>query len=425
MKKILVMLTLFLFVTVLVGCAGIFNPVESTSRTFLTKSTTQETTINSVDEELIISELYKRIYDSLYEQVKEEVLNDIAEERFQTLYESVIGDLLEEIQAGNITVDAESVIDMILSLEANQSKAVIGVKNLDGSGTAQSVGSGVIYKSEGSRYYVLTNNHVVENGSSYKVVFEDETEITATLRGVDELVDLAVLYFDTDQTLPVVSFGDSSALQKGEIIIAVGHPSGFTYYGSMTMGIISGLQRYFDIDNDGINDMFVGYIQHDAAINSGNSGGALFNIYGELIGVNVIKLTSIDIEGMGFAIPSNLVQAIVEDIEIYGYSKQKPVLGIRFVDIKNNQDYFIQNGITLPDGVVQGFYILEVEAGKTMEEYILPGDVVTRIGDVTIYTSRQFVEEFSKYRVGDIIDVELIRNEETLIITDIVLKAAP
>lgn len=425
MKKILVMLTLFLSVTVLVGCAGIFNPVESTSRTFLTKSTTQETTINSVDEELIISELYKRIYDSLYEQVKEEVLNDIAEERFQTLYESVIGDLLEEIQAGNITVDAESVIDMILSLEANQSKAVIGVKNLDGSGTAQSVGSGVIYKSEGSRYYVLTNNHVVENGSSYKVVFEDETEITATLRGVDELVDLAVLYFDTDQTLPVVSFGDSSALQKGEIIIAVGHPSGFTYYGSMTMGIISGLQRYFDIDNDGINDMFVGYIQHDAAINSGNSGGALFNIYGELIGVNVIKLTSIDIEGMGFAIPSNLVQAIVEDIEIYGYSKQKPVLGIRFVDIKNNQDYFIQNGITLPDGVVQGFYILEVEAGKTMEEYILPGDVVTRIGDVTIYTSRQFVEEFSKYRVGDIIDVELIRNEETVIITDIVLKAAP
>ncbi len=369
--------------------------------------------------------LYQRIYDSLYEQVKEEVLNDIAEERFQTLYESVISDLLEEIQAGNIAVDAESVIDMILSLEANQSKAVIGVKNLDGSGTAQSVGSGVIYKSEGSRYYVLTNNHVVENGSSYKVVFEDETEITATLRGVDELVDLAVLYFDTDQTLPVVSFGDSSALQKGEIIIAVGHPSGFTYYGSMTMGIISGLQRYFDIDNDGINDMFVGYIQHDAAINSGNSGGALFNIYGELIGVNVIKLTSIDIEGMGFAIPSNLVQAIVEDIETYGYSKQKPVLGIRFVDIKNNQDYFIQNDITLPDGVVQGFYILEVEAGKTMEEYILPGDVVTRIGDVTIYTSRQFVEEFSKYRVGDIIDVELIRNEETLTITDIVLKAAP
>lgn len=425
MKKILVMLTLFLSVTVLVGCAGIFNPVESTARTFLTKSTTQETTINSVDEELIISELYQRIYDSLYEQVKEEVLNDIAEERFQTLYESVISDLLEEIQAGNITVDAESVIDMILSLEANQSKAVIGVKNLDGSGTAQSVGSGVIYKSEGSRYYVLTNNHVVENGSSYKVVFEDETEITATLRGVDELVDLAVLYFDTDQTLPVVSFGDSSALQKGEIIIAVGHPSGFTYYGSMTMGIISGLQRYFDIDNDGINDMFVGYIQHDAAINSGNSGGALFNIYGELIGVNVIKLTSIDIEGMGFAIPSNLVQAIVEDIETYGYSKQKPVLGIRFVDIKNNQDYFIQNGITLPDGVVQGFYILEVEAGKTMEEYILPGDVVTRIGDVTIYSSRQFVEEFSKYRVGDIIDVELIRNEETLTITDIVLKAAP
>lgn len=425
MKKLLVFLTMIIVVGLLVGCSGLFPEIENSTRTFLTKTTASTTTVNSIDEEMVISELYKKIYDSLYDEVRQEVINDIAEERFQQLYDSVILALLAEIDSGNITVSAASVIDMILAIEANQANSVVGVVNINEDEVSQSIGSGVIYKKDGNRYYVLTNNHVVENGSSYKVVFEDGTEIDAVLRGVDQLVDVAVLYFETSDILPVSSFGDSALLNKGEIIIAVGHPSGFTYYGSMTMGIISGLDRYFDIDNDGVNDMFVGYIQHDAAINSGNSGGALFNLQGELIGVNTIKLTSVEIEGMGFAIPSNLVKAIVTDIEEFGYSIQKPVLGIRFVDIKNNQEYFTANGITLPEGVTEGFYILEVELGKTMEEYLLPGDIVTQIGDVVISSSRQFVEDFSVYRVGDLIDVVLIRNGVPMEITDILLKAAP
>ena len=425
MKKLLVFFTMTLVVGLLVGCSGLFPEIENPTRTFLTRTTESTTTINSVDEEKIISELYKKIYDSLYDEVRQEVINDIAEERFQQLYDSVILALLDEIESGNITVSAASVIDMILAIEANQANSVIGVRNLNKNGVVQSVGSGVIYKKDGNRYYVLTNNHVVENGDSYQVVFEDETEIDAVLRGVDQLVDIAVLYFETTDILPVTSFGDSELLNKGEIIIAVGHPSGFTYYGSMTMGIISGLERYFDIDNDGVNDMFVGYIQHDAAINSGNSGGALFNLDGELIGVNTIKLSSVEIEGMGFAIPSNLVQAIVTDIVEFGYSIQKPVLGIRFIDIKNNQAFFTENEITLPEGVTAGFYIIEVEVGKTMEGYLLPGDILTQIGDVVISSSRQFVEEFSVYRVGDLIDVVLIRNGVSMEITDIQLKAAP
>jgi len=150
----------------------------------------------------------------------------------------------------------------------------------------------------------------------------------------------------------------------------------------------------------------------------------LFNLAGELIGVNVIKLTSVDIEGMGFAIPSNLVSAIVNDIELYGYSIQKPVLGIRFVDIKSNEAYFITNNIILPEGLTEGFYIIEVEIGKTMEDYLLPGDIVIQIGSVVIGSTTQFVEEFSVYRVGDLIDVVVIRNGETIEIKDIELKAA-
>ena len=311
-----------------------------------------------------------------------------------------------------------------MALNANQANSVVGVRNKNSNGVIQSVGSGVIYKQVGNKYYVLTNNHVVEDGVNYTIVFENGDEIGAVLRGVDELIDVAVLYFFSDETYEIAEFGDSDALQKGEFVVAVGHPSGFSYFGSMTLGIVSGLKRYFDIDNDGVNDMFVGYIQHDAAINSGNSGGALFNLQGELIGVNVIKITALNVEGMGFALPSNLVQAIVSDIEEFGVSMQKPVLGIRFVDIKNNESYFSQNGITLPSGVTQGFFILEIVSGATMDGYLEVGDIMVQIGDVVIESSTQFVEEFSKYRVGDVIDVVIIRDGVTMTIENIDLKAA-
>ncbi|MFA7075348.1 MAG: trypsin-like peptidase domain-containing protein [Candidatus Izemoplasmatales bacterium] len=424
MKKFFIFISILLLNVLLVGCSSLFPSGVNTTREFLTRTPAITTTNFSIDEEKVISDLYKKIYDSLYDEVKQQVIDDIAEERFEQLYSSVIVTLLEEIDAGNINVSAASVIDMILAIEANQANSVLGVRNLNQNNVVQAVGSGVIYKKDGNRYYVLTNNHVVEDGTSFTVAFEDGKEIVATLRGVDELVDLAVLYFESSDSFPVAKFGDSSKIKKGELVIAVGHPSGFDYFGSMTMGIISGLNRYFDIDNDDVKDMFVGYIQHDAAINSGNSGGALFNLAGELIGVNVIKLTSVDIEGMGFAIPSNLVSAIVNDIELYGYSIQKPVLGIRFVDIKSNEAYFITNNIILPEGLTEGFYIIEVEVGKTMEDYLLPGDIVIQIGSVVIGSTTQFVEEFSVYRVGDLIDVVVIRNGETIEIKDIELKAA-
>ena len=424
MKKVLIFFTVFLLFTVLVGCNGLFDPIETPTRTYLTRPPVPTTGSNTINEDLIISDLYERIYESLYEDVKNEVIKDISEERFQALYDSVISSLLQEIENGNITVSAETVVDMILALEASQAKTVVGVRSLNSNGVIIATGSGVIYKHVDDKYYVVTNNHVVENGVSFTVVFEDGTEIAAINRGVDELVDVAVLYFFSENEYPVAEFGDSDMLQKGEMVVAVGHPSGFNYFGSMTFGIVSGLKRYFDIDNDGVNDMFVGYIQHDAAINSGNSGGALFNLDGELIGINVIKLTAVNIEGMGFAIPSTLVQAIVADIEEFGYSMQKPVLGIRFVDIKNNQAFFTANEITLPTGVETGFYILEVEANKTMEGLLYPGDIVIQIGDVVIESSTQFVEEFSVYRVGDVIDVVVIRDNQTITINDVELKAA-
>jgi len=359
----------------------------------------------------------------IYEDVKADVLEDISEERFDQIYAAVVDELLQKVADGEIEITPNSIIEMIKNVEQTKSSAVVGVSVFNGYGVQQAIGSGVIYKHVGDTYYLVTNNHVVEEGVSYEVRFEDGTTIGAVLRGVDTVVDLAVLYFITDDDYTVADFADSSLVTKGDIVLAVGNPSGYDFYGSVTMGIVSGLDRYFDVDNDGINDMFVNYIQHDASINAGNSGGALFNIYGDVIGINVIKLTSSEIEGMGFAIPSNLVSAICDDIEEFGYSLQKPYMGINFIDIWGSEAYFTTNGITLPEGITHGFYVIQVYSGGSLYGYVQVGDIITQIADVEITTAEDFVYEFSKYIVGDVISIVVYRNDGYLTIEDITLKA--
>jgi len=368
-----------------------------------------------------MSAIYNRIYEDLYDEIRAEVIADLSEERFDQIYQQVVADVLDKVESGDITVTAASVIEMIYAIANEQANAVIGITALDGSGNQIAIGSGVLYHQVGDLYYVVTNNHVVENATSFEVVFADGTSIPAILRGVDATVDIAVLYFTSAEPLQTVTFADSEALTKGSIVLAVGNPNGYDYYGSMTMGIVSGINRYFDIDGDQVKDMFVNYIQHDASINAGNSGGALFNLDGEVVGINVIKIAATEIEGMGFAIPSNLVAAICADIEEYGVSKQKPVLGITFVDIASNPDYFTYYGITLPAGIENGFYVIAVMPGATLGSIVQIGDIVVSINGVDIVDTTQFIQFFSQYHVGDIIDVTVYRSGQYQTFEDIEL----
>lgn len=423
MKKFIIFLSLILLTGTLASCTGLFETAPEQNLTFLTSKSSTTTTSNTINKDLILSDIYEIIYSDIYDEVKAEVIKNISEERFDAIYAEVVDDLLAEVAAGNIQVNAASIIDMIYKVENNSAPAVVGVSSLNANGVETSVGSGVIYKHVGDKYYIVTNNHVVENGSSFEIVFEDDTRVTAILRGVDELVDLAVLYFISEDDYPVVDFADSSLVTKGDIVLAVGNPIGYDYFGTMTMGIVSGLDRYFDIDNNGINDMFVNYIQHDAAINSGNSGGALFDTDGDVIGINVIKLSATEIEGMGFAIPSNLVSAICTDIEELGYSLQKPVLGINFIDIRGHADFFTANEIELPEGITDGFYIFEVYEGSSFDGLVFADDIITEIADIELTTAEDFVYRFSKYIVGDVISITLYRNGQYITINDIELKA--
>ncbi|HPJ24193.1 MAG TPA: trypsin-like peptidase domain-containing protein [Bacillota bacterium] len=423
MKKVFIFLSLLILTGLLAGCSGIFDTATTEEITFLTSKSTTTTTSNTINKELVLSDLYEMIYEQVYNDVLDEVMSNISQDTFDQIYADIVAELLQKVDDGEITLTPESIVDIVKSVAAAQSGSVVGVTALDAYGEQIAVGSGIIYKQVDNKYYVVTNNHVVTDGVSYEIEFEDGSTIGAVLRGVDSLVDVAVLYFITDDTYPVAQFADSSAVEKGDIVLAVGNPNGYDFFGSVTMGIVSGLDRYFDIDNDGVNDMFVNYIQHDAAINPGNSGGALFNTDGKVIGINVIKLSATDIEGMGFAIPSNLVSAICDDIETYGYSLQKPFLGINFVDIKNNEDYFTTYGIVLPEEITEGFYIIAIDSGGSLYGYVQPGDIIVQIADIELTTAEDFVYEFSKYIVGDTISIVVYRGGQYLTIEDIVLKA--
>lgn len=407
------------------GCTFFTTQNETTiSTTFLTSAkTTTTTTTLSIDTDQLVSDLYAMIYADLYDQIRSEVVADISEERFNQILQDVLADVYTKIDASELTVEAASLAETVAGVASLWAPSVVGVSNYDSESQLQSIGSGVIYKQTGTTFYVVTNEHVVEGGTSYKIRFADETEVAATLIGTDETSDLAVLTFISDRHLRVASFGDSEALQTGSVVLAVGHPSGYDYFASVTMGIVSGTKRYFDVDNDQVKDMFVGYVQHDAAINSGNSGGGLFNLDGEIVGINVIKIASIEIEGMGFAIPSSLAAAIVSDIEEFGYSKQIPGVGITFNDIASDKDALIADGIVIPAEITAGFYVHGITPGSSADGYILPGDIILEIGDIVITNLYNFSGEFSKYHVGDIIDIVVYRDGTTMVLSDIELKS--
>lgn len=430
MKRTLKLLMMAGLVFILTSCSFIID-VSTTESSTTQVTTTQAPTTDEVtlDYDALISdvraEVYERIYNELYNDIKAEILADISQEEIESMYQNIRDDLIEQIELGNIEIESATIFEQLTYVGLTAAKAVVGVNSLNASGEVLATGSGVIYKQDGNQYYVVSNYHVIEDATNIQVQFSDGSTIYTELLGVEDLVDIAVLKFTSTDVYQTASFGDSDALQKGEFITAVGNPSGFDYFNTMTFGIISGLNRYFDIDGDNTRDMFVNYIQHDAAINAGNSGGALFNMYGEIVGINTLKIVDYSIEGMGFAIPSSLVSRIVSDIEVYGYSNQTPVLGIQFLDIETTSEtVFVNQGIEIPEEITQGFYVISVLEGSTLDGYVQPGDIIVQIGDIVIENSNQYAVERSIYLIGDIIDFIVYRNGEIITLKDIQLKGS-
>lgn len=315
MKKILAIGFALLAGFGLLACTAVRAEETTPATTFpvTTTTTTQEGVVGYtyINVEDLIDQLYADVYDQVYADLYAELSASLTADLDEAVYQAVLADIQEKIDSGEILVPSDTFQDQVDAVVALASQSVVGVTTYLGT-EAQALGSGVLYHYSATlhRYYLITNQHVIDGGDNYKVVFEDGTSVVATLLGSDADVDIAVLSFSSNglfQTLQVSPLGDSDLLSKGRIVLACGHPEGYDFYGSVTMGVVSGTNRTVGTDP-------VLYIQHDASINSGNSGGPLYNLAGEVIGINVSKYATTEIEGMGFAIPINTALDVVRSI---------------------------------------------------------------------------------------------------------------
>jgi len=276
-----------------------------------------------------------------------------------------------------------------------------------------SEGSGVIYKIEGDLAYIVTNNHVIDGADELEILMKDGTKEVATVVGSDVWTDLAVLTIPATNATAVASFGDSDAVNVGEPAIAIGSPLGTEFATSVTQGIISAKNRSVstDVDGDGIVDWDVTALQTDAAINPGNSGGALINIAGQVIGINSMKISDSDVEGMGFAIPSNDVLTIINELEQNG-EIIRPILGVSMLDLSQISASQQSSVLTLPEDVTAGVVIADVQALSAaelggLEQYDviteMNGEAVTSIVDLRkiLYALEVGTDvEIAYYRAG-------------------------
>lgn len=269
------------------------------------------------------------------------------------------------------------------------------------SGDQRSSGSGVIISPEG---YTLTNNHVVEGVSEVSVILADGSERSATLVGADPYADLAVLKIE-GAVPAVAALGNSDLLQPGETVIAIGSPLG-EFKNTVTVGVVSATGRM--ITGQG-GYQIEGLIQTDAAINSGNSGGPLINLAGEVVGINTLVVrgmqgSSAPAEGLGFSIPTQTVRTVSEQIIARGYFA-RPYLGVRWEEVSPD----IAAAYDLP--VEWGIYVSEIVPGSPASQSGLQqGDIITRLGEVAIDEDTSFINALFNYQPGDTLPLEVVRN---------------
>jgi serine protease Do len=274
-------------------------------------------------------------------------------------------------------------------------------------------GSGVFISAEG---YILTNNHVVEGTIALEIILSDGSHHSAELVGTDIYADLAVL--KTDQVPEVVApLGNSDILKPGQTVIAIGSPLG-DFTNSVTVGVVSATGRAIDT---GQGYQIEGLVQTDAAINEGNSGGPLVNLAGQVVGINTLVVRSSGsgtvAEGLGFAIPANTARAVAEQIMEKGYFS-RPYMGISWQLVTPR----VARIYNLP--VEWGVYVTQVATGSPADEAgIKTGDIITRLGDVTLDEEHSYINALFEYEAGQKVDVELARGRQ-MIQVDVVLGEA-
>ncbi|MEA4888626.1 MAG: trypsin-like peptidase domain-containing protein [Clostridiaceae bacterium] len=267
-------------------------------------------------------------------------------------------------------------------------------------GQAEAAGSGFILTSDG---YLVTNNHVIEGASTITVVLDNGDIYNAKLVGADSRSDIAVLKIDATN-LPTVTLGDSADLEVGELAVAIGNPLG-ELSGTVTAGIISALDRDITLNGQTMN-----LLQTDAAINSGNSGGALFNSFGEVIGINTAKNSGTGIEGLGFAIPIDDAKTVIESLIKNGYVQGRPKIGISARDVSAQMAQYYN--------LTEGIYVAEVESGSSADTAgVKAEDIIIAANGKETLTIAALNEIKNQLKPGDTMELTLVRNGKQMKVT--------
>lgn len=261
----------------------------------------------------------------------------------------------------------------------------------DGETVEQGSGSGIIISDDG---YIVTNQHVIDGATEVEVILNTGTSYTAEIVGQDEKTDLAVLKITPAENEPLTAavLGDSTTVQVGELAVAIGNPMGMEFSGSVTSGIISAVNRTMTIDNRTYN-----LLQTDAAINSGNSGGALINQYGEVIGINSVKLSTTGVEGMGFAIAISEAKPIINDLMQSGHVTGRPLVGISISETR------------------YGLFISAIAEGSGAEEAGLQvNDMILEVDGQKVESTSEINEIRDKKKPGDTLKFKILRDSTTM-----------
>lgn len=333
-------------------------------------------------------------YNRLASQSTEPGAAQVTAQEPVVLYQTAQTSVTRESAASDLSAYEQVVLNTAASVVEISTESMVTNRRY-GSYIESGAGSGVIISQDG---YVVTNNHVISGATTIIVRTQNGDEYTATLIGTDEQTDLAVLKIDAAGLTPAV-FGDSDAINVGQAAVAIGNPLG-SLGGTVTEGIISSKDREIVIDGDVMN-----LIQTSAAINPGNSGGGLFNLNGELIGVVNAKSSGSEIEGLGFAIPSNTAKAVIPQLIEHGYVTGRPMLGIEAALGTPRSSRSMYGWYDTGYGSDYGLYITQVYADNGLESY----DQVLSVDGVEVSDVSDISRIVQNKAVGDTVKLTIQR----------------
>ena len=277
-------------------------------------------------------------------------------------------------------------------------------------------GSGVIYKKDGDTAYIVTNNHVISGAEKIDILLASGEKLSGELVGADTYSDIAVIKIAADKVTTIAEFANSDTIKVGETAIAIGSPLGSVYANTVTQGIISSLSRTVTLQTEDGQTVSTNAIQTDAAINPGNSGGPLINIQGQVIGINSSKITSssgVAVEGMGFAIPSNDVVQIINQLETNG-KVTRPALGVQMVNLTDLSTSQLEKAGLANTDLTSGVLIVSTQPGLPADGKFEPYDVIIEIDGETIENKSDLQSELYKHQIGDTITVTYYRNNKKM-----------